>query len=410
VKARTAAWLAWSVWVATVILTACAIVLQTANRHAVPDLNDASLILVFLCFATVGAVIASRRGSNAVGWLCCVIGLTAFFGGFSEAYGRYAVTHPGSLPAAGAVAWPGSTWAWYATVGLVTIFLPLLFPTGHLPSSRWRPIIWAAGATLVAVCLASGATPGALGEGMPANPFPLQVAWAERLIDAVGLPVLGVLVLASAASVVVRFRRATEEERQQLKWFTYAAAILALGTAASAASPALDDQIPDVVSNLSLAAIPLAIGVAILRYRLYDIDRLINRTLVYGMLSVILALAYAAGVLVLGQLLGQNRSSLAVAGATLGVAGLFQPARRRVQDVVDRRFNRRRYDAATTVEAFSTRLRDQVDLDTLAAELLAVVDQTMEPTQASLWLRPSGSMAQERGDAVARPLASHFRP
>jgi hypothetical protein len=188
-------------------------------------------------------------------------------------------------------------------------------------------------------------------------------------------------------SLVIRFRRSRGDERQQLKWFTYAGALVPLA--------ALGDLLPVAVSNLVVAAqfafLPVAAGIAILRYRLYDIDRLINRTLVYGLLTVLLAGVYAGAVLVLGQLFGGLRAeppSWVVAGATLAVAALFQPARRRIQAVVDRRFNRRKYNAAQTIQAFSTRLRDQVDLDTLSRELLAVVDQTMQPTRVSFWLRP----------------------
>jgi hypothetical protein len=190
--------------------------------------------------------------------------------------------------------------------------------------------------------------------------------------------------VAAVVSLVVRFRRSRGEERLQLKWFTFAGLLLPLAIY-------LGDLLPDALSNLSTAVIvvlPIAAGVAILRYRLYEIDRLINRTLVYGLLTVLLGLGYSAVVLGLGQLLGRD-SSLVVAAATLAVAALFQPARRRIQAVVDRRFNRHRYDAARTVERFSARLRDQVDLDTLSAELLAVVHQTMQPTRASLWLRPA---------------------
>ena len=387
---RTAARLAWTLWAASLAVLAGAVALETANRQAPADANELSLLLVFLCFAAVGAVLASRRPGNAVGWICSAIGFTAFLGGLSESYAAYAVAHPGTLPGAGLVAWPGGTWLWYVTVGLTVIFLPLLFPTGHPPSPRWRPVAWAAGLAVAVVCLAAGASPGPLGDGLSANPFPFQAPWADALIDRVGLPVLGGFVLAAAASLVVRFRRAAGVERQQLKWFTYAAAIQAVLTAAAAVSPSLDDRIPDVLDNLGYAAVPLAIGAAILRYRLYDIDRIINRTVVYGLVTVILALGYGVGVLVLGQLLGRSRPSLAVAGATLGVAALFQPARRRVQLAVDRRFNRRRYDAARTIAAFSARLRDEVELDTLTSELRAVVDQTMEPTTTTLWLRPSG--------------------
>jgi len=201
-----------------------------------------------------------------------------------------------------------------------------------------------------------------------------------------------VLGLASVASLVVRFRRARGEERQQLKWFTYGAGVLTLLLAVSAMSPALNAQVPNLVVAAGLAAPPLAIGVAVLRYRLYDIDRIINRTLVYGLLTATLGLAYAVVVLVLGQLFGEaggNPPSWAVAGATLTAAALFQPTRRRIQQAVDRRFNRRKYNAAMTIELFSARLREPVDLDTLSVELLAAVDQTMQPTAASLWLRPS---------------------
>jgi hypothetical protein len=196
-------------------------------------------------------------------------------------------------------------------------------------------------------------------------------------------------------SLVLRFRRARGDERQQLKWFTFAAALTAVlpptlgGLAEQAGAP----LVGAVFFTLVIVLLPTAIGVAILKYRLYDIDRVINRTLVYGLLTVLLAGVYVGVVLVLGQLfggVGTDPPSWAVAGATLAVAALFQPARRRIQAIVDRRFNRRKYNAAKTIEAFSARLRDEIDLDTLSAELLAVTHQTMQPTTATLWLRPSG--------------------
>jgi hypothetical protein len=286
-------------------------------------------------------------------------------------------------------------------LGLLTTFLLLLFPSGHLPSPRWRPVAWMAGATLVTICLAAATTSYPPEVGVLSNPLAVeQLGWAQELVWAVGLPALGVLVLASAVSLIARFRQARGGERQQLKWFTYAAALLALLTTPGAVSPTLDNRIPDSVHNASLAAIPIAIGIAILRYRLYDIDRIINRTLVYGLLTTLLGGVYAAMVLVLGQVfggVGGDPPSWAVAGATLAVAALFQPARHRIQGVVDRRFNRRKYDATKTVEAFTTRLRDEVDLDTLSAELLAVANQTMQPTVAWLWLRPSTERMQRIG-------------
>jgi len=216
-----------------------------------------------------------------------------------------------------------------------------------------------------------------------------------------------VLALAALASVVVRFRSARGEERQQLKWFTFVVAaelvlLPGLGSVAEQVAPEVGVL---VVFPASISLIPLAIGLAVLRYRLYDIDRIINRTLVYGLLTVLLGATYTVSVFGLGQLLSPatGESALAVAASTLVVAALFQPARRRVQAAVDRRFNRRRYNAATSIQAFSSRLRDQIDLDTLSTELLAVVDQTMEPTRVSLWLRPSPHDSSRTPRSEGRP-------
>jgi hypothetical protein len=201
---------------------------------------------------------------------------------------------------------------------------------------------------------------------------------------------------------VVRFRRARGTERQQLRWVVLAAALTGVGMLASVVLVVAGNEVlVGWVGGVCVAFLPLAIGAAVLRYRLFDLDRIISRTLAYGLLTVLLGLGYAAVVLGLGRLLPQG-SSLVVAGATLAVAGLFQPARRRVQAAVDRRFNRRRYDAARTIAAFSTRLRDEIDLDTLTAELLGAVEQTMQPTRASLWLRPPQATSGTAGAVVAR--------
>jgi Ca2+/H+ antiporter len=203
--------------------------------------------------------------------------------------------------------------------------------------------------------------------------------------------VLFVVILAALVSLIVRFRRATRAERQQLKWFTYGTALLLLLPAAGAVGARLGDTAGELLVAAIVSALPVTIGIAVLRYRLYDIDRLVNRTVVHGLLTMLLAGVYAGLVFALSQLLnpGDQQSALAVAASTLVVAALFQPARRRIQGLVDRRFNRRRYDAARTVAVFSARLRDQVELGTLSTELLVVVDQTMQPTQASPWLRPT---------------------
>jgi hypothetical protein len=226
----------------------------------------------------------------------------------------------------------------------------------------------------------------------------------------VGAVLIGLLVICTGAgvlSLVLRFRRSQGVERQQLKWFTYASAlvflVLALGQLFGEA--AVGDVV-DVLLGIGFTLVPVAAGIAILRYRLYDIDRLINRTLVYVLLTAVLGGGYAGAVLVLGQLFGGvtgDPPSWAVAGITLAVAAVFRPARRRIQAVVDRRFNRRKYSTAKTIQAYSTRLRDQIDLDTLSTELLAVVDQTMEPTRVSLWLRPTPSGSSGTPRSEARP-------
>jgi hypothetical protein len=392
--ARVVAWVAWGAWA---ILAGLAILLQVVSRGGISA--AAWGLLPLGSFMTVGAVVVSRQPRNTVGWLCCVAGFVGTVGGFAEEYARYAFgpqrgSLPGGLVTAWLTLWVGALW-----VGLVFTLLLLLFPTGRLLSPRWRPVAWASVASVAAGCAVLAVTPGPMAQvpGQPNNPLGIEnAAAALDRIEALLNVCLALLVLLCAASVVVRFRRAGGVERQQLKWFAYGAGQLALLLGSGLGLSGLWKRVPQDLSDLlfaiSFALIPVAIGIAILRYRLYDIDRLIRRTLVYGLLSALLAAVYAGLVLGSGQLFGQvgaEPPSWAVAGATLAVAALFQPARRRIQQAVDRRFNRRRYDATRTIETFSTRLRDQVDLDTLRTELLEVVGQTMEPTQASLWLRPS---------------------
>ena len=273
--------------------------------------------------------------------------------------------------------------------------------------AHWRPALWIAGLGTALAAAGLALSPGPLDEfEVVHNPFGLEEAGVVvGLLTPVGMAGWGLALLAAGASLVIRLRRASGEQRQQLKWLAYAAALAATTQAANLVTFLLWGIRPGVLVAAyicALAAMPVAAGMAILRYRLSDIDRIINRTLVYGLLTALLGAVYATVVLVLGQLfggLGAQPPSWAVAGATLAVAVLFQPARRRIQAVVDRRFNRRKYDAVRTVEAFNTRLREQLDLDTLSAELLSVVDQTMQPTAASLWLRPSvsGSPSGNRG-------------
>jgi hypothetical protein len=395
-------WVAWSMLAVFAFSLVVGLILAVANGTFQQDAgSQLLLVLGFSVFMVVGALIVAHRPGNAIGWLFSAIALLAVTGQTASEYGIYAyATRPGSLPGATLAAWYGS-WPWWLVLTLTLIFTPLLFPDGRLLSPGWRPVAWLAGAaTAVLTALASlqpelEAAPGQ----MIANPF--GVAAVESPEESLAVPHLIILLVVLAAlafgSLVIRFRRSHGEERQQLKWFTYAGALLPL----SVVGDALPAPVGDLVTAAPIVFLPVATGIAILRHRLYDIDRLINRTLVYGLLTALLAGIYAGAVLVLGQLfggVGGDPPSWAVAGTTLAVAALFQPARRRIQAVVDRRFNRRKYDAGKTVEAFSVRLRDEVDLDALAAELLAVVDQTMQPTSASLWLRPSaGGLAVGSG-------------
>jgi len=401
----------WAAWVTLAVYWGCVI-----TGLLLRALNDPTAVgghlfaaLVLGPYPTVGAVIVARQRRNRIGWLCCVVGLLVGPAFLAQAYAWYALVHrPGSLPGGLAMAWLGE-WPWYPALGLVLTFLLLLFPNGRLVSRRWRTVAGAAAADLGLGSIWAMFKP-ALDWMQPqivANPLGVQQATgAFDLLGWVLLGSLGLLTILSAASMVVRLRRARGAERQQLKWFTYTTVVSVLVWVAFALT-GLQHRLPlvltYVVGAIFLGAIPVAIGIALLRYRLYDIDRLINRTLVHGLLTVVLGLGYTAVVLVLGELFGGVTSdppSWVVAGATLAVAAAFRPARHRIQMAVDRRFNRRRHDAATTIEAFTVRLRDHVDLQTLSSELLAVVTQTMEPTTAWLWLRPSD--ASPAGPALPR--------
>ena len=397
-RSWSASWLAWGLWLLVVLVWGLVIAFLLANEGLTTrELTVAVALWVpFLAFATVGAVILARRPGNRIGWLCWAIGFafTVSLWGSKQVWVVLADQGRSSawalLPQLGILAFLGTL------LGLLP-FLVLVFPTGQLLSRRWRPVAWALGLVLGLYLTAGLLTPGPIPLSLPDNPGnPLGVEAAEgllRLVQTMAGVAAPVLALAALASVVVRFRSARGEERQQLKWFTFVVAaelvlLPGLGSVAEQVAPEVGVL---VVFPASISLIPLAIGLAVLRYRLYDIDRIINRTLVYGLLTVLLGATYTVSVFGLGQLLSPatGESALAVAASTLVVAALFQPARRRVQAAVDRRFNRRRYNAATSIQAFSSRLRDQIDLDTLSTELLAVVDQTMEPTRVSLWLRPS---------------------
>jgi hypothetical protein len=401
VPSRAAAWLAWALCAVCVILGILGLVYGAWNYESLDEfLTDVGpLAMLALSFPVVGALIATHRPRNPLGWVFCGVGLSEGLMTFGLGYGVYALqTAPGTVPGGPLAIWLAH-WAWVPGAGLLGTFVLLLFPDGRLPSRRWRPVAWL---SAVLIALTSGMLATLL---WPLRGPALLDPRAEGPLGArlvmvltVGYVLVQLLGLACLVALLLRFRRARGVERQQLKWFLFAG-VITVASLLATQQPGLR-----LLSVLLVPAIPVAAGIAILRYRLYDIDRIISRTLSYGLLSAILGLGYAGVVLLLGQLfggIGAEPPGWAIAGATLAVAALFQPARRRIQAAVDRRFNRRRYDAARTIEAFSARLRDQIDLDTLSAELLAVVDQTMEPTQGSLWLRPAahGSSGTPRGEA-----------
>lgn len=362
--------------------------------------------VVLISFPVTGLVILLRQPRNRIGWLLMGVGLVWWVGLVADAYSRYGLlVDPGSLPAADVAALVNAV-IWAPALGLIGTFLVLLFPDGRLPSPRWRPVAWLCATTIVALPAIMLVTPGPVGAGpVPALRNPLGVAAARPVLE----PLLGTLValfplciLLCAVAGVVRFRRSRGTERLQLKWLATAAAVVAAafatGLAASFLTGSLTGDVEEPawmgllnsVSFFSFLLLPGAIGVAVQRHNLYGIDVVINRTLVYGSLTIALGGLYAGSVLLLQLVLSPLTSSsdLAVAASTLAVAALFGPVRSRIQLVVDRRFYRNRYDAAGTVDAFATRLRHELDLDALTDDLRSTVEQTVHPVHVSLWLRP----------------------
>jgi hypothetical protein len=409
-------WMAVATWAATVVLVVMALVLLASNgpapsfgriaaAHGQRTVAAAAGALCTLAFASVGATVVWRRPRHPVGWLFCLVGLSLAVQAFAAFYATHAlVASPGSLPGGRVMGWLG-TWVSAPALGLIPLFCFLLFPDGRLPAPRWRLVAWLDGLILAVATAGLAVRRGPLAV-LPsvANPFGasgMVARLADGLVGAAAV-LLPLAVVASVGALIIRLRRATGAERQQLKWFASAAALVAVIAIpvlpAQVLAPTGWADVALVVLVIAIACLPVSAGIAILRYRLFDIDVLLNRALVYTTVTTVLGASYAAIVLTVGSVVtgggvagprGGSGSSLAVAVATLAVAAMFQPARRRVQDVVDRRFNRRRYDAQRTVEAFAAQLRQQTDLDALVTGLLAVVDRSMEPTRVSLWLRPT---------------------
>ena len=396
---RTAAWLAWLLCGFSLMLTALSLLLLNLNLSE-PNayIYDYWLdnTIGTLSYAPVGALIAARRPANPVGWLLCLNGVVLSIGHFSAQYAIYTLlAQPNSLPVGEALAWI-SSWILPPIIGL-QVFSYLLFPTGRLPSDRWK---WLARLTVafVIVGVITSAFSFGANAGLGPIPNPLGIEGFSNVYDMV-LNFLPLLYVAVASSLFVRLHRARGVERQQIKWFAYAVAATIIGIT-------LAYMIPDTIDmplwferagfalNLAVTpAIPISMGIAILRYRLYEIDTLINRTLVYGALTVLLGLVYFGGVamaqVIFRILTGQEQQpQLTIVVSTLIIAALFSPLRRRIQGFIDRRFYRKKYDAAKTLEAFSAKLRHETDLDTLSGDLTSVVRETMQPAHVSLWLRP----------------------
>jgi hypothetical protein len=410
-RTRAASWLAWSLAALCAALYVLSIPMFLLARSAsVPSGWGVDLTLgnqlagaSFLIFPLVGAMIASRRPRNPIGWLCLTIGLLWTFSGVLDFYDVYGMARPGSVPFPLAMAWVNN-WLWVPSVGLMGTYVFLLFPDGRLPSRRWRPLAWLCGAVIAFVSVGVAFGPGPLQDlGRVQNPIVLLRPWMMPAFWA-SLPLLPLCMLASALSLVMRYRHSGGEERQQIKWIAFSASVVAMvyliAMIASLVFP--EDSWTTVgpvwwlnlltyAALLSFVAIPIAVGIAILKYRLYDIDVIINRALVYGPLSAMLALIYVGGVVGLQALfrtLTGQESTLAVVASTLAIAALFNPLRGRVQSFIDRRFYRKKYDARKTLEAFSTKLRDETDLEALNNDLVGVVKETMQPAHVSLWLRP----------------------
>jgi hypothetical protein len=404
---RTGAWLAWSLAALSVIMFVAAMALHVLAR-SIDSVGEWSTLgavgrvlsfLPFLAFPLVGALIASRRPRNWVGWILLADGLLWTFGSVLDSYRIYGLARPGSVPFQVAVH-ALSQWLWVPAVGLFAVYLILLFPDGRLPSRRWRPLAWFSGAVIVLLSAGIGKPFGLEQYPLVSEAFPVVLA------------LLPLCILASAVSLVLRYRRAGSEVREQIKWVAFAAlfvgvqfvidvgaSVLLVPMTASGREPpwlALLDQ----VGFFMFAGVPIAVGIAVLKYRLYDIDVIINRALVYGSLTATLVALYFGGIVVLQRLfvaLTEQQSTLAVVASTLAIAALFNPLRRRIQGFVDRRFYRRKYDASKTLEAFSAKLRDATDLESLSGDLKAVVGETMQPAHVSLWLRPDPSLRTTEG-------------
>jgi hypothetical protein len=411
---RTATWLALSLWVFSALLAATTlaiIVLGVSAGVSFLQLGAAfNTVAISAAFSTVGAVVASRRPKNPIGWIMCAGGLGVALGGLTDAYATYLLFTSPEKPIleAGMSAWVS---LWITGAGNLFLLLLLLFPNGGLPSRHWRPVVWLVVLNMVAQSTSSAfLTERFIGFRDIGNPFHVAALDPiEAVYETYAETPLSILaVLLPAIALVARFWHSRGVERQQLKWFVSSGVVVALtsilisfvvfflGEENFRSQVLLTILFPMLI--LALCGIPISIGIALLRYRLYEIDILINRTLVYGSLTVVLAASYEGGIVMLQHLfvaLTGQESRLAVVASTLVIAALFEPLRRRIQDFVDRRFYRRKFDAAKTLDAFGTRLRQETDIQTINDDLIMVVRETIQPAHVSLWLRPDRHLTHE---------------
>jgi hypothetical protein len=403
-RGRSASWLAWSACALSLALTALTglliVLLLRSNTSIYYYWLETSMVA--LGYSTVGAIVASRLPESPIGWLFCAIGLIFGLSHFSAEYAAYDLLAPSrSLPAGEAFAWLTS-WVWVFGLALI-VYLDLLFPNGRLPSVRWRWFAWFTAIVLLPAAILTALSPGLILSSTLQNPLGIEgLPNASKEIEAF----MYALVVVGASSMLARLRHAGRIERQQIKWFAYATAVAISGvilknTVYTAVGLTWVWWVGLVLTTVGVVSSPVAMGIAIFRYRLYQIDIIINRTLVYGSLTAVLAAVYLGGVVLLQyafRALSGEGSQLAVVASTLIIAALFIPLRRRIQSFIDRRFYRRKYDARKTLEAFSAQLRNQTDLEALSDDLVGVVRETMQPAHVSLWLRSDAGQQREQAE------------
>ena len=399
---RRAAWLAWSLAALSVALLVGGIVLSRAASSTAPDLpfggetNDASVVanlVTLLTFSVVGAIIASRHPRNTIGWLFCSVGVTIGLNSFAGDYAEYWLAGGTSMKSVAETAAWFSSWAWILLTYVPTTFVLLLFPDGRPPSPRWRLVAWGA-ALGIAGCVVGYALEAGPLEDFPqiANPYGVDGP-VVGMVGVTGSIVAAGALVASAVSLIVRMRHARSEQRQQIKWLAYGGTVVVGTICVGGLINLWNVPVSIVVSNVALLGLPVFTGIAIVKHHLYDIDLLINRTLVYGSLTTMLVAVYVGGIVLsqrvfVGLTGHEELPQLAIVASTLLIAALFAPLRRRIQATIDRRFYRRKYDAAKMLSVFSARLREETDLSTLSDDLVGVVKETMQPEHVTLWLRP----------------------